>query len=226
MIVLSQVFENLTVLSSDLRLGDDELQRVAAIGLVNGMLQDTDRLEQVARHRGLAREVGRVCENLLRLGGEGHGLRCVIPVLHSGLDASNLTLPVVLHLIDVGVKHVSTTVDGGQTSKTLGKLAQTVERVDVWRFTVPGHRVHVQADTVDGFAGITGLVDVLIGRVQSHRVTNEVTGVVFKAELFVDVLHCALSNVQACTSSATGDTASCTEVFLATNLHGWKGHLP
>ena len=226
MIGLCEVFENLTVLSSDLRLGDNELQRVAAVGLVNGMLQDTNRLEQVARHRGLAREVRRVCENLLRLGGEGHGLCSVIPVLHGGLDARDLAIPVVLHLVDVGVKHVSTAVDGGQTSKTLGKLTQTVERVDVWRFTVPGHRVHVQADAVDGFAGIADLVDVLIGRVQSHRVTNEVTGVVFKAELFVDVLHCALSNVQACTSSATGDTVPAREVFLATNLHEWKGHLP
>lgn len=156
------------MLPSNLRLGDDQLQRVTAIGLVDGVLENTDGLEQVAGHGGLAGEVGRVCEDLLCLGGEVHGLRSVVPVLHRRLDTRDLPAVVIENLIDVGVEHVGTAVDGGQTGETLRELTQAVERVDVRRLAVPGHRVHVQTDAVDSLDGLANLVDVVIGLIQSH----------------------------------------------------------
>ena len=176
------------MLASNLGLRNDELQRITAIGLVNGVLQDADRLEQVSGNADLAREVGGVGNNFLCLGFKFHNLGVLITVLHGGLDTGDLAV-LVQHLIDVGVQHVGTAVDGGKTSKALGKLTQTVERVDVWGLSVAGHGVDVETDAVDSIDSHTGLVDVLIRWVQSHGVANEITGVLLEAELIVDILH-------------------------------------
>lgn len=186
------------MLPPNLRLGDDQLQRVTVIGLGDRVLENTDGLEQVAGHGGLAGEVGRVCEDLLCLGGKVHGLGSVVSVLHRRLDTRDLSAVVIEHLIDVGVEHVGTAVNGGQTGEALRELTQTVERVDVWRLAVPGHRVHVQTDAVDSLGGLTNLVDVVIGLVQSHRVTDKLTGIVFETELVINVLHRARADVQTC----------------------------
>lgn len=184
------------MLASNLGLGNDQLQRVTAIGLVDGVLQDTDGLEQVAGDLDLVGEVGRIGDNLLGLGLELHGRGLVVAILHGGLDTGDLATFVIQDLIDVGVQHVSTTVDGRKTSKALGELAQAVQRVDVRRLAVAGHGVDVEADTVDSLDGGAGLVDVLVRGVEGHGVTNEITGVILEAELVIHLLHGAATDVE------------------------------
>lgn len=184
------------MLPSNLGLGNDQLQRVASISLVNGVLQDTDRLEQVARDLDLAGEVRRIGDDLLGLSLELHGSRLVVAVLHSGLDPGNVSA-VVKHLVDVGVQHVGATVDGRQTSKALRQLTQTVKRVDVRRLAVASHGVDVEADAVDGLHGHTWLGDVFVRRVKGHGVANEVAGVVLQTKLVIDLLHSARCDIQA-----------------------------
>lgn len=183
------------MLASNLGLGDDQLHRVAAVGLIDGVVQNADGLEQVSGDLRLAWEVGRISDDLLGLGLKLHGLGLVITVLHGRLDAGNLAI-LVKHLVNVGVQHVGTAVDGRQTSEALGQLAETVERVDVRRFSVACHRVDIQADAVNGFDGGTVLVDIFVGGVQSHRVTDKIAGVILEAELVVDLLHSASVDVQ------------------------------
>lgn len=60
------------MLASDLGLGNYKLQRVTAISLVDGVLQDADSLQQVSADLNLAREVRRIGDNLLGLGLEFH----------------------------------------------------------------------------------------------------------------------------------------------------------
>lgn len=185
------------MLSSDLRLRDDKLQRVAAVGLIDGVVEDTDGLQQVASNADLAREVRGVGENLLRLSGEAHGLALIVTVLHGGLDSGHLAALIVKDLIHGGVEHISTAIDSRKTSETLGKLTQAVKGVDVWRLAVTGHGVDIQADAVDGFGSRSGLEEVFIGLVESHGVTNEIASVILQAELVVDLLHRALGDVEA-----------------------------
>lgn len=160
------------------------------------MLQDTDGLEQIAGDLDIVGEVRRIGNDLLGLGLELHRRGLVITILHGSLDTRDLATLVIQHLIDVGVQHVGTTVDGGKTGKALRKLAETVEGVDVRRLAVTGHGVDVEADVVDGLDGSAGLVDVLVRGVEGHGVTNEVTGVVLETELVIDLLHGAGSNVE------------------------------
>lgn len=72
--------------------------------------------------------------------------------------ADKLAIRIGDDLVDLLVEHVGSTVDGAQTSKGLGQLAETVQRVDVRGLAVSGHRLSVQDDTVDGISG--GLGDV------------------------------------------------------------------
>jgi hypothetical protein len=185
----------LTVLASNLRLGNDQLHRVAAVGLIDGVVQNADSLEQVSGDLGLAREVRRISDDLLGLGLKLHGFGLVVTVLHRRLNSGDLAV-LVKHLVDVGVQHVCTAVNGRQTSETLGQLAETVERVDIWRFSVACHRVDIQADTVNCFDGGATLVDIFVGGVQSHGVTDEITGIILEAKLVVNLLHRARMDVQ------------------------------
>lgn len=191
------------MLPSNLRLRNNQLERIAAIGLLNGMLQDADRFKEVAGHPDLAREVRRVGDDLLSLCLELHRLVVVVvAVLHSCLNPRNLAAIVMEHLVDAGVEHVCTAVDCGEARKALRKLTKAVKRVDVRRLPVPGHGVHIQANAVDGFGGHAGFCDVEIGLEQSHRVADEVTGVILEAKLVVYILHRALGNVQTWVISA------------------------
>ena len=183
------------MLASDLGLGNDQLQGIATVGLVNRVLQDTDRLQQVSRNPDLPGEVGGIGNDLLGLGLELHLGRLVITVPHSGLDARDLAV-IVEHLVDVGVQHVGTTVDSRQTSEALGKLTQAIQGVDVRRLSVTGHGVDVEADAVDSLGGGARLVNVLVRWEQCHGVTDEVTGVLLEAELVVNILHGARTDVQ------------------------------
>jgi len=100
------------------------------------MVQDTDSLQDMTCNLNLAREVRRISEDLLRLGLEFHGLLSTA-VLHRSLDANSL-VTIIDNFVDVGVEHVCSSIDGGQTSESLRQLAETVEWVDVRGFAVAG----------------------------------------------------------------------------------------
>lgn len=139
----------LTILPSDLRLGNNKLARVAVVGALDWVVQDANRLEDVANNLDLAREIRWVSKNLLGLGAEGHSITLISTLLHGCLNTNSL-VSVICNLIKVGVEHVSATVDSGQTSKSLGKLTKTVKRVDVWGLSIASNRVTVETDTLDG----------------------------------------------------------------------------
>lgn len=101
----------LTVLASDLGLRDNQLQRVGVGCVGDGVVENANGLEQVSSNTRLAREVRGVSKNLGCLGLELHALASVVLLLHGGLDAYDL-VTVVEELVDVGVQHVGTTVDG------------------------------------------------------------------------------------------------------------------
>lgn len=181
-----------TVLPADLGLRNDQLGGVGVVGSNQGVLEHADSTQHVARDLDLVGEVGWVAEDHLGLGLELHlGLNTG----HGGLDARGDAV-LVQHLIDAGVQHVGTAVDGGQTGEALGQLAESVERVDVWGFAVPSNRVAVQADTLNGIGSDTGGGHVCVVEVQGHGVADEVTGGLFEAELVVDIPHGAGAHVE------------------------------
>lgn len=180
------------VLASNLGLGDDQLAGVGVVGTSQGVLQDTDGPQNVANHLSLVGEVARVRQDH---GGLGLELHLGLDTSHGGLDARELAT-LVLDLVDVGVQHVSTAVDGRQTGEALGQLSESVERVDVRGLSVASDRVTVEADTVDGLGGLAGGINVTVVEIKSHGVADEVTGTGLEAELFVDLLHGAVGHVQ------------------------------
>lgn len=180
-----------TVLSANLRLGDDKLGGIGVVGASEGVLQNADGTENVSNDLGLVGEVGGVTKDDLGLGLKLH----LLDTGHSGLDANSL-VTIVLNLVDVGVEHVSAAVDGGQTGETLRKLAKTVERVDVRRLSVSSNRVTVQANALDSLGSLAGCGDVIVGEVKSHGVANEVLCGCLEAELVVNIFHGALVHVQ------------------------------
>lgn len=182
----------ITVLPANLRLGNDELGRVGIVGTSKRVLQNANSSEDVADNLGLVGEVGGVTEDHLGLGLELH----LLNTSHGRLDANSL-VTIVLDLVDVGVEHISTTVDGRQAGETLRKLAKTVERVDVRRLSVSGNRVTIKADSLDGLGSLARGGNVVVGEVESHGVANEVLCGGLEAELVIDVLHGALVDIQA-----------------------------
>lgn len=177
----------ITVLAADLRLGNDELGGVAVVGTSQGVRQDADGADDVADNLGLADEVRGVTKDHLGLGLELH----LLNASHGSLDTDGLGA-LVQDLVDVGVEHVGAAIDSRQAGEALGELAETVERVDVGGLAVPGDRVAVEADALDGLGGLALGIDVLISKVESHGMANEVAGGSFKTELVVDLLqsHC------------------------------------
>lgn len=92
-------------------------------------------------------EVGRIADDLLGLDN-----------FPSGTNANELAILVGDNLVDGFVEHVGTAVDGGETSEGLRELSETVERVNVGRFTVTGHRGCVHNNTVVGRPGRFGKI--------------------------------------------------------------------
>jgi len=177
-----------TVLSSNLRLWDDQLHRVGVFGLVDRVIENADGLEKMTSHLNLAREVCWVSKDLAGLGLELHALALLAPLLHRSLDANSL-VAFVDDLVDICVKHVSTSVDGTQASESLWQLAQSVKRVDVGRLAVPCHGVDIEADALHGVRGHTRRSQIVVRGVQGHAVTNEVTSGCLESKLVVDLLH-------------------------------------
>ncbi len=177
------------MLAADLRLRDDELQRVAVVRAGDGMGEDADRLEQLAHDADFVREVRRVGDDLLGLGRKLHALALVATLLHRGPDPARLAALVVQDLLDGGVEHVRAAVDGRQPGEALRQLAQPVQRVDVRRLAVARHRVDVQPDARHGVGGHAARLDVVVGLVERHRVADEVACRGFESEFVVDLLH-------------------------------------
>ena len=177
------------MLSANLGLGNDKLERVTAIRLVDRVVQDANRAEQVSDNSGLSGEVRWVRNDLLDLGGESHSVTGLILLLHRGADTGNLTVLIIHDLVDVGVEHVGATVDGRETGESLWELTKAVEGVDVRRLAITSHGVHVQTDTLDGLTSLSCLSDVVVGLVESHGVADKVASAVFKSKLVIDILH-------------------------------------
>lgn len=150
------------MLPSNLRLRNNQLQRIAVLGLVNWVFQNADCLEQIITGLlSLIGEVRGIGNDLLGLRSELHILARLISILHGGLDSRDLAI-FVKDLIDTGVKHVCATVDGGQTGESLRQLTKTVKRVDVWGFAVKGHGVDIETDPVDGLFHHSRCRDVIV----------------------------------------------------------------
>lgn len=148
------------------------------------MRQDADGADDVADNLGLADEVRGVTKDHLGLGLELH----LLNASHGSLDTNGLGA-LVQDLVDVGVEHVGAAIDSRQAGEALGELAETVERVDVGGLAVSGDRVAVEADALDGLGGLALGIDVLISKVESHGMANEVAGGSLKTELVVDLLQ-------------------------------------
>lgn len=179
--------EGLTILASNLRLRNDQLAGITVVGASQRMLQNTDSSQDMAGNPGLVGEVRWVTQNHLGLGLKVHLLGTI---LHGGLDTRDL-VAIVLQLVHGGVQHISASVDGGQTSKALGKFTKTVQGVDVRGLSVSSNRVTVQSDALDSLGGLAGGGDVVVSEEQGHGVTNKVLGGGLEAKLVIDVLHCA-----------------------------------
>ena len=117
------------MLSSDLVLGNDELNGIAIVRVGNRMLEDTNRSHDFSLHENfiLSRpsstwldEITRITNDLLRL-----------DRLSTARDSYEFPLVVVDDFVDRFREHVRSSVDGGESSESLRELTETVERVDV-----------------------------------------------------------------------------------------------
>ena len=157
------------------------------------MLENADGAEDVADNLDLVGEVAGVAEDHL---GAGLELHLGLDTGHGGLDADGLAV-LVDELVNVGVEHVGTAVDGGKTGEALGKLAKAVERVDVWRLAVAGDGLAVEADALDGLRGGARGIEVVVVEVEGHGVADEILGAGLEAELVKDLLHGAGVHIEA-----------------------------
>lgn len=110
--------KTLTVFSADLGLRNDQLQRVAVVGAGNRVVEDADRLKEIASDGRFAREVRRVCQDLLALCGELHAVALLAALLHGSLDTGDFVSG-VHDLLDFGVEHIRASIDGRKTGETL-----------------------------------------------------------------------------------------------------------
>jgi len=182
----------LTVPAANLGLRDDQLARVGIVGADQRVLENADGTQNVASNLDLVGEVARVTKNHL---GAGLELHLRLDTSHGSLDTNSLA-SLVDELIDVGVEHIGTAVDGTEAGETLGELSQSVERVDIRRLSVARNTVAIQADALDGLGRSTGFIQVGIVVVKRHGVADKVLGCDLEAELVVDLLHGATAQVE------------------------------
>lgn len=180
-----------TILAADLGLGNNKLARVGIVGTGKRMLENANSAQNVANNLGLAGEVRGVTKNGLGTSLKGH----LLDTSHGSLD-TNGAVALVDQLINVGVEHVGTAINGRETSKALRQLAKAIERVDVRRLAVASDRVAVHADTLNGGRGLAAGCAVFISEVKSHCVANKVLGASLEAKLVVDVVHGAGVHVE------------------------------
>lgn len=85
-------------------------------------------------------DIGRVADDHLALGNLG-----------AAPDTANLLVLIVEDLVDVGIEHEGSAVDGAHSGEAFWDSAEPVDRVDKGRIAVPPVRIHVKLDLVDGF---------------------------------------------------------------------------
>lgn len=139
-----------TVPPVDLVLRDDDLHAVRVVGARDRVLEKADRANDLSslEHagfatllRGTGAEVAGVSDDLLGL-----------DRLATTTNADKLAIGISDDLIDRLVKHVCSTIDGRKASKGLRKFAETIEGVNVWRFSVTCHGRSIEDDAVISFA--------------------------------------------------------------------------
>lgn len=150
------------MLASNLGLRNDELKRVTAVGLVDGVLKDTDSPNDISSYLDFVGEVRRIGNNFGGLGCKFHALASFVTFLHGCFNTRHFSVLVVQDFVNAGVEHIGTAVDSRQTCKTLWQFSKTVERIDIRRFSVASHGVDVQADTVDTFNHSSSSVDIIV----------------------------------------------------------------
>ncbi|KAF1756417.1 hypothetical protein GCK72_012870 [Caenorhabditis remanei] len=161
--------------TSDLLLWDDNLTRLSIVGVWNRVIQQADGTNDLSGLLDTILGVRWITIDLLSTNN-------LISTLHSNrLSILND------NLVDWLVKHISSSVDCGETSESLWKFSQSVEWIQVWRLSVTSQRVRVQTNLLD--SRCEWLILVLIVTVESKRVSGEVGGVLIKSELLVDLLH-------------------------------------
>jgi len=112
----------------------------------------------------------------------------------SGFDTGDAPV-LVNESVDGLVEHICSSVDGGETSKGLGKLSETVSGIDVRRLScVLGQRVAVEFDFLDGFE--SGSAEVLIVLMEGDGVAEEGLSVLVESEFLVQVGHGRLLEVE------------------------------
>jgi hypothetical protein len=161
------------------------------------VIQDTHSLQEMAGNPHFAREITGICDDFAALCLELHAFTTLATLLHRSFNTNSLAI-FPKDLVDIGVEHVCTAVDGRKTCKSLWQLTKSIERVDVRGFTVPSHTVDVEADAGDCIFGDARCIDVVVSRVEGHAVANEVAGVRLKTILVVDFLHGARREAQSC----------------------------
>jgi len=148
--------------------------------------EDADCTNDTASALYTIREVRRIGDDELAL---GNGVW-----LLAGLDTDGLA---VLHddVVDRGVEHVGTTIDGAETSKALRKLTKTIERIEIRTLGIgiTRKRVEVELHTNDRLK--SRLPQVIIVEVQADSVADEIDGIGLKAELGVELTHSHLGEI-------------------------------
>ena len=161
----------LTSLSLQLLLGQDDLDGWHVLGVWNRVVHDADGSDNLANHLGLVHvsNIGGVANHEWGLGG-----------LVTGADTDDLA---ALHkdLIDRGVQHVGTTVNGAQTRERLGETSETVHWVQEWRATILTHGFLVELHLWEGVVG--GHLQVAVITLHGDSVTKEINGVLLEAGL-------------------------------------------
>jgi len=166
--------------TTDLLLRDDDLSALSVVGVGDGVAEDADGADDLASAVHTIGEVRGISDDELAL---GDGVR-----LLRGLDTDGVTV-LDDDVVDGGVEHVGTTVDGAETSKALRKLTKTIEWVEVGALGVgiAGKRVEVELHADDRLK--SRLLQVVIVEVEADSVTDEVDGVGLKAELGIELTH-------------------------------------
>lgn len=162
-----------TILSFQLTLGNDDLNRWDVLGVGERVVQDADASDDLLDQLHSVLEstldgVGRVANDHGAVGN---------PV--SILDTDDL--PVFEEdLVDVGVQHESASVDGADPRESFRDASKTVDGINEWRVSILAHGIGVELDLPDHLDS-RELVEALIG-VEGNCVADEVNGVGLESE--------------------------------------------
>jgi hypothetical protein len=110
-----------------------------------------------------------------------------------GLDSSDFSIFTKENLVNVGVEHVSTSMDSAKSRETFRKTSQTIDRIEERRITILSKGFDVKLDLLDSFDGRLG--EVLIISEESDCMSQEINGIIFKFMLLENIRHGLLVKV-------------------------------